>query len=282
MEASSYQIAYSKIFKANYALILNISPDHLERHGTLVNYVKSKFKLFKNQTKKDYSILNTKNKYLKKELKKNKVKSRIINVNVKLINQYKEQIKNPYFFTDGNRENLSFIFTVSKILNLNKNKVLQSINKFKGLKYRQEIIYKSKNITLINDSKATSYSSSLSILKSLKNVFWLVGGIPKKGDKFLLSKKKCLTFKAYIFGKNKNYFIKQLKDKISFQGFKNLEAALKKIILDIKLKKSTAHKTILFSPSAASFDNYKNFEDRGEKFNNLVKKLKIKKLNHVQ
>ncbi len=282
VEASSYQIAYSKIFKANYALILNISPDHLERHGTLVNYVKSKFKLFKNQTKKDYSILNTKNKYLKKELKKNKVKSRIINVNVKLINQYKEQIKNPYFFTDGNRENLSFIFTVSKILNLNKNKVLQSINKFKGLKYRQEIIYKSKNITLINDSKATSYSSSLSILKSLKNVFWLVGGIPKKGDKFLLSKKKCLTFKAYIFGKNKNYFIKQLKDKISFQGFKNLEAALKKIILDIKLKKSTAHKTILFSPSAASFDNYKNFEDRGKKFNNLVKKLKIKKLNYVQ
>ena len=69
---------------------------------------------------------------------------------------------------------------------------------------------------------------------------------------------------------------------IIFQGCKNLEAALKKIILDIKLKKSTAHKTILFSPSAASFDNYKNFEDRGEKFNNLVKKLKIKKLNHVQ
>ena len=127
---------------------------------------------------------------------------------------------------------MSFIFTVSKILNLNKNKVLQSINKFKGLKYRQEIIYKSKNITLINDSKATSYSSSLSILKSLKNVFWLVGGIPKKGDKFLLSKKKCLTFKAYIFGKNKNYFIKQLKSKISFQSFINLEEALKKIIIE--------------------------------------------------
>ena len=281
IEASSYQIAYSKIFKANYALILNISPDHLERHGTFINYVKSKFKLFKNQTKNDYSIFNKNDKYLKKEIRRNKIKSRIINVNFKLINQYKAKIKNPYFFTDGNKENLLFIFAISKILKLKKNKIFKSINNFKGLKYRQEIIYKSKKITLINDSKATSFSSSLSILKSLKNVFWLVGGIPKKGDKFLLSKKKCLTFKAYIFGKNKNYFVKHLKNKINFQKFKSLEDALRKIIFDIKLKKNSAHKTILFSPSAASFDNFKNFEDRGEKFNKLVKKLSLKKLIYV-
>ena len=99
-----------------------------------------------------------------------------------------------------------------------------------------------------------------------------MGGIPKKGDKFLLSKKKCLTFKAYIFGKNKNYFIKHLKNKINLQSFANLEEALKNIILDIKLKKNSAHKTILFSPSAASFDNFKNFEDRGLYFNKLVKR----------
>ncbi len=278
VEVSSYQIAYSKIFRANYALILNISTDHLERHGTFINYVKSKFKLFKDQTKNDYAIFNTKNKYLKKEIRRNKIKSRILNVNLNLINQHKTKIKNPYFFTDGNKENLSFIFAISKILKLKKNKIIQSINNFKGLKYRQEIIYKSKKITLINDSKSTSYSSSLSILKSLKNVFWLVGGIPKKGDKFLLSKKKCSTFKAYIFGKNKNYFIKHLKSKMNFESCTDLEEALKKIIFDIKLKKNTAHKTILFSPSAASFDNFKNFEDRGEKFNNLVKKLNLKKL----
>ena len=278
VEASSYQIAYSKIFKANYASILNISPDHLERHGTFANYVKSKFKLFKNQTNKDYSFLNSKDKHLKKEIKKNKIKSKIVYVNSKLINKYKKKISNPYFFTDGNRENLSFIFTISKILNLKKNKIFENINNFKGLKFRQQMIYKSKKITLINDSKATSYSSTLSILKSLKNVFWIVGGIPKKGDKFLLSKKNCLTFKAYIFGKNKNYFIKHLKNKINLQVFKNLEEALKKIILDIKLEKNIKHKTILFSPSAASFDSFKNFEERGEKFNNLVKKLNFKKL----
>ena len=278
IEASSYQITYSQIFKAKYASILNISPDHLERHRTFANYVKSKFKLFRNQTNKDYSFLNSKDKHLKKEIKQNKIKSKIVYFSSNLINKYKKKISNPYFFTDGNRENLAFIFTISKILNLKKNKIFKNINNFKGLKFRQQIIYKSKKITLINDSKSTSFSSTLSILKSLKNVFWIVGGIPKKGDRFLLSKKNCSIFKAYIFGKNKNYFIKHLKNKINLQVFKNLEEALKKIILDIKLEKNIKHKTILFSPSAASFDSFKNFEERGEKFNNLVKKLNFKKL----
>ncbi len=278
VEASSYQLAYSKIFKANYALILNISPDHLERHITFLNYVKSKFKLFKNQTNKDYSFLNSQDKYIKKEIRSNKIKSKIISVNSKIFNNYKKKINNQYFFTDGNKENLSFIFAISKILNLKKNKILKSINNFKNLKFRQQIIYKSKKITLINDSKATSFSSSLSVLKSLKNVYWIVGGIPKKGDKFLLNKKDCSTFKAYIFGKNKNSFIKHLKNKVALQSFKNLEEALKKIIKDIKIEENKKHKIILFSPSGASFDNFKNFEDRGEKFNNLVRKLNLKKL----
>jgi UDP-N-acetylmuramoylalanine--D-glutamate ligase len=133
-------------------------------------------------------------------------------------------------------------------------------------------------MTLINDSKATSYSSSMNILKSLKGVYWIVGGIPKIGDKFLMSKKDCSNFKAYIFGKNKNSFVKELKNKVSYECFDNLKKALKKIILDIKLDKK--YKIILFSPSAASFDDFKNFEDRGKKFNNLVNKLNLKKLIH--
>ena len=92
--------------------------------------------------------------------------------------------------------------------------------------------------------KQTSYSSSINILKSLKKVYWIVGGIPKKGDKFLLTKKDCINFKVYIFGKNKNYFIKQLKNKINFQCFNDLKGALKKIILDIRLDQKDGHKTI--------------------------------------
>ena len=281
IEASSYQIEYSKKFKANYALILNISPDHLERHGTFINYVKSKFKLFSNQTKQDYSFFDIKNKYLKKEIKKSKIYSQIIKVDTKSINKHIRKIKNPYFLTEGHQNNLAFIFAITKKFRLKKTNLFKVINNFKGLKYRQQIIYQSKELTLINDSKATSYSSSINILKSLKKVFWIVGGVPKFGDQFFMTKKDCINFKVYIYGKNKNHFIKQLKNKIDYQSFNHLKDALKKIIFDIKREKKNEDKTILFSPSAASFDSFKNFEDRGKKFNILVKKLNLKKLINV-
>ena len=279
IEASSYQIEYSKNFKANYAVILYITPDHLERHGTFVNYVKAKFKLIRTQTNKDYSFLNINNKFLKKEINKKKLNSKIINVNTKPMYQDLLKVKNTYFLTEGNKQNLLHVFAVVKKLGVKKSILFKTINNFKGLKFRQQVIYESKKFTLINDSKATSYSSSTNILKSLKKVYWVVGGIPKVGDKFLMSKNQCSNFKAYIFGKNKNFFIKELKKKMNYEYFDNLQQALKKIILDIKLKKKEKeHQTILFSPSAASFDSFKNFEDRGEKFNKLIKKLNLKKI----
>ena len=278
IEASSYQLEYSQFFKTNYALILNISPDHLERHKTFSNYVKSKLKLVRNQTSKDYSFFNRKDSFIKREISKIKINSKIVNVDIKYYRKKIRKIKNNYFITFGNQQNLSFIFAIAEKLKLKNNKLLKSINNFKGLSFRQEIINKSKKFTLINDSKATSFSSSVNILKSLTNVFWLVGGIPKKGDRFSLTKKQCKSIKAYIFGKNKKHFIKNLEKKVKFQTFKNLEKAIKKIIIDIKKEINNEHKIILFSPSAASFDSFKNFEDRGKKFNFFINKLKLKKL----
>ena len=151
---------------------------------------------------------------------------------------------------------------------------MKTLQKFKGLKYRQEIIFQSKNLTIINDSKATTFSSSVSLLKSLTNVYWIVGGQAKKGDRLLLSKKNCENFKAYIFGTNKNFFISKLKKIMKYNSFLNLKSLVKKLFSEIKTDKNKIHKTILFSPSAASFDNFKNFEKRGEYFNQLVKKYK--------
>ena len=279
IEASSYQIDYSKIFKTNYAIILNISPDHLERHGSLNNYVNAKFKLLKSQSKKDFAYINAKDKYLRKKIKSSKVFSKIINVNLNKIYKFGKKINNAYFLTRGNQENLSFIFSICETLNLKNKNILKIINKFKGLKFRQEIIYKSKKVTCINDSKATSFTSSINILKSLQKVFWLVGGIPKLGDKFTLKKSECKNINAYIFGKKKNFFVKQFKNKLSFYCFKDLKEAIQKTLDDIKnSNNSNLHKTILFSPSAASFDSFNNFEERGEYFNFLLKKYKVKKI----
>ena len=83
IEASSYQLEYSKIFKSNISLILNISPDHLERHKTISKYVSAKFKLIKNQSKKDFAILNTNNFYIKRELKSKNFLPKIIKIKKK-------------------------------------------------------------------------------------------------------------------------------------------------------------------------------------------------------
>ncbi len=272
IEASSYQLAYSKLFKSNISLILNISPDHLERHKTISKYVSAKFKLVKNQSKKDFAILNTKNFYIKKELESKNFLPKIIKIEKDIDSTFLKKINNKYFNTDSNKENLKFILEVIKILKLKKDPLIKTLKKFKGLKYRQETIFHSKKLTIINDSKATTFSSSVSLLKSLTNVYWIVGGQAKKGDKLLLSKKNCKNIKAYVFGANKNFFISKLKRFMKYESFLDLKSLVKKLSLEIKIDEDTTHKTIVFSPSAASFDNFKNFEKRGEYFNQLIKK----------
>tara|TARA_B100000579_G_C22798426_1_gene838410 strand:- start:62 stop:1351 length:1290 start_codon:yes stop_codon:yes gene_type:complete len=276
IEASSYQIDYSQFFKTNYAFILNISSDHLERHKSIQKYAHAKFKLILNQQKNFYSFIG-KNKYLNKELKKYRVKSKVIKINPNY-NKIKKLIYNNYFNNFNHLNNLSFIFEFAKIYKLNKSKLLKTINSFKGLEFRQQVIFKNKFVTIINDSKSTSFSSTINLLKSYNNIFWILGGLAKKGDKFILPDKYCKKIKCYIFGKDKVFFKKKLINKISFLYFGNLKNILNKISQEIKFKKNQ-HSYILFSPSAASFDNFKNFEDRGKYFNNLIKIKFIKEIN---
>ena len=270
VEASSYQLEYSKLFKTKYAVILNLSPDHLDRHKTLKNYVKAKFKLLSKQSKKNISFVKKNDPLIEREIKTNKFKSKIIKVDTKEVSSFLKKINNIYFQTETNKENLSFILKISKQLKLRNRLLAKSVQSFRGLKYRQQIIFKKKNLTIINDSKSTSFSSSIGILKTNENIYWLIGGIYKKGDKFNLPKEYLKNIKAFIYGKNKHFFNKELKDKIEYKNFKNIKDALKKIFIEIK-KNKFKKQTILFSPSAASFDSFKNFEERGLYFNKLIK-----------
>ena len=271
IEASSYQLEYSKVFKSKFSVILNISPDHIERHKSFDRYVDAKFKLLKNQIKGNTAFVKKDDHNINKKLKSNKLKSNIIKVNTKKIDLLIKRLDNKYFFTDTNKENLSFVLAISKKLNLKRNLFENTIKNFKGLKYRQQVIYKRNNLTVINDSKSTSFSSSIALLKTYSNIYWLLGGIYKKKDKLNLKKKYFKNIKAFIFGKNQSFFIKKLKGKIKFQSFYNLDVAIKKIFSLIK-KDKLNDKTILFSPCAASFDSFKNFEDRGLYFNKSIKR----------
>ena len=271
VEASSYQLEYSQIFQSKYAVLLNISPDHLERHKTVKNYVNAKFKILNSNFKNSIGFINKKDFIITKELKKRKINRKLLKVDIQPVENFQKNIENEYFLNDANKENLSFIIAISKKLKLKKNIVIKTLKRFKGLKYRQQIIYKDMFLTIINDSKSTTFASSISILKKKLNIYWLLGGIPKQGDKFNLDKKYYSNIKAFIYGKNKKFFNNQLRGKIKYSNFDNLSDALKKIFTIIK-KEIFLKKNIIFSPSAASFDNFKDFEDRGNYFNKLIKK----------
>ncbi len=271
IEASSYQLDYSKLFNSKYAAILNISPDHLERHKTIENYVSAKFKLIKNQKKNSLAFINYQDKYILQKIKRNICKSKIIKINTKLDSKFITSLNNDYFLSSSNKENLSFVIEIIKKFKIKKRAIVDTVKKFKGLKYRQQIIFDNKNISVINDSKSTSYSSSIEMLKKSNNIYWLLGGIPKKGDKLNLPKNYYKNIKAFIFGKECRKFSLDLKNKIEFKKFPNLKKALNTVFKEIK-KDNFNKKTILFSPSAASFDTFENFEDRGSYFNKIVKK----------
>ncbi|MDA9643721.1 Mur ligase family protein, partial [Candidatus Pelagibacter sp.] len=170
IEASSYQLDYSKIFTSKYAAILNIRPDHIERHKNLKNYINAKFKLLFSQSNESIAFVKKNDHLISKKINNSNFKQKIIRVDSLKDNKILKQLKNKYFLSSGNKENLSFVLKISKILKLNDKILLKTLNKFKGLKYRQQIIFEDKGLTIINDSKSTSFASSENLLKNLDYV----------------------------------------------------------------------------------------------------------------
>jgi UDP-N-acetylmuramoylalanine--D-glutamate ligase len=170
---------------------------------------------------------------------------------------------------------MNFVFSLSKLLKISKKSFIKSMGSFLGLPNRHEVFLKKKYITFINDSKATSFQATKTALASNKNIYWILGGLPKKKDKIDLKNLKYNIIKSYIIGKDINFFKKQLKNKVKFSVEVNLKKAVVSVLKDIRLLKKNKS-TVLLSPSAASFDQFKNFEQRGNVFKKLSR-LYVKK-----
>ncbi|MDC0472580.1 UDP-N-acetylmuramoyl-L-alanine--D-glutamate ligase [Pelagibacteraceae bacterium] len=268
IEASSFQLHYSKFIKPKYAMILNITKDHLDWHGSMQNYLNSKLKIFLFQDKNDYAFLADKN--LINKFNNRNSSSKLKVVNIFLSNKIKKQIINRYLKSKSNEKNISFVYKFCQVLKIKENLIIKSLNTFQGLPHRHEIFYKFKNFTFINDSKATSFEASKFALESNSNIFWIVGGLPKLGDQFFLKKLKGNIIKSYIIGKNISFFKKQLKNKINYTTAKNLKKAISLIFVELK-KNQNKKINILLSPASASYDQYKNFNERGNEFKKLIK-----------
>ena len=282
LEVSSYQLQYSKTFRSNHAAIINISPDHLERHKSMKNYVRTKSKIFTGQKKSNFSYINSDNKYsnfIKEIHKQKKLKSKLVIVKKTDYKNLIGSINNSYFNSEGNIENLNFAYRIAKNLKIKNETIINAVNRFKSLPHRQEVFFSSKSLVCVNDSKATSFEASLQSLKNFNKIYWIVGGLPKEKNSFYLKNVKKKIVKAYIVGKKPLFFKNQIKNFVPYNISKTINNAINDIYKDINFNKKQKV-TILLSPAAASYDQFSNFVKRGNYFKNLISK-KIKKKQYV-
>ena len=269
IEASSFQLSYTKFIKPTFAVILNISSDHLDWHNTMTNYKNSKFKIFSKQDRNDVALLN--NKILINLFKKKNYLSKLKIVKKNTLSKIiKKKITNNYLVSEPNLENVTFAYQISKIFKIKKNIFYDAVNSFEGLPHRHEVFLKKNKITFINDSKATSFDSTKHALKNNKNIFWILGGLPKVRDNFNFQGVRSNIIKSFIIGKKTNYFKNQIIKKIKYKISFSLKKAVKDVFKELVLMRG-GNATVLFSPASASYDQFNNFAERGNQFKKITK-----------
>ena len=272
LELSSYQLDGIKKLKLDIASIINISPDHIDFHETFDKYISSKLKILSCLNINGVLVFNKSDEFLKEIIQSQK------NPSIKLLEADESSVDefindNNYLKGTHNSINTSIAITIAKRLNIQESQIKSAIESFVGLPHRMEPIYVSKKFTIINDSKSTNGESTSAALSSFDNIFWIAGGEPKSDGIGQAKKYLKKVNEVFLIGKSTNYFENEiikhapkLKVSISFTLDKAIQDAI-----ECANRSKLNDCIILFSPSAASFDQFKNYEDRGNYLKKIIK-----------
>jgi len=291
IELSSFQLESIKNFEPKISILLNLSKDHLDRYSNLKNYISAKKNILNTESNK-VNLISIDDPYSKRIFNNQKIKNKIsfsvnnINADIyynngNIVDQYFHKLKitkitkiSLDLYNNYNIQNILAAYIVSKFLKIPIKFFIESVNQFRGLPFRSTIIYNSKKKLIINNSKATNISSAISTLENKKNIYLILGGIAKEEGFEEFNKFKKNINQLYIYGRSRFEINKQIKlDKVS-KVFKNLQDVVNSLFNDLTFFNDKA--TIIFAPACSSFDQFKNYEKRGEFFNKLILN-KIKK-----
>jgi UDP-N-acetylmuramoylalanine--D-glutamate ligase len=291
LEISSFQLDGMFDFKADIAVLLNITPDHLDRYeNDFQQYVDSKFRIIRNQTEKDYFIYWDDDPVIKKELKKRRLKAIRVPFGEHCADKVPGAgiVKNKIRFNNGKN---SFDMTLEQLalqgkhnvynslasgvaahlMEIRKETIKQSLSDFQNIAHRLEYVATVHGVTFINDSKATNINSTWYALEYIdKPIVWIAGGVDKGNDYDLLKPLVAEKVKAIVcLGLDNRHIHK------AFEGLVDeiidTESAREAVATSYYLAKKGD--TVLLSPACASFDLFENFEDRGNQFKAAVKEL---------
>ena len=295
IELSSYQLERTYSLRANAAVFLNLSPDHLDRHGSLEAYGKAKHAVFANQVAADTVAIGVDDDYGRALCSKLKVRNgrRIVPISAgravghgvsvlggKLFdNMSKKSIEvcdlRRAKALEGrhNWQNAAAAYAAVSAFGLDPKDIGDAILSFPGLAHRMETVGTLRNVRFVNDSKATNADAARQALASYKDVFWIAGGVAKEGGIEPLKDLFGNIRKAYLIGDAAEGFGKTLRtSSCPYENKKTLEMALLFATKDA-LESGAKDPIVLLSPACASFDQFKNFEVRGDAFRAQVRKL---------
>ncbi len=273
-ELSSYQLESIVHFKPIIAAILNVTPDHLARHGTMEAYAEAKYDIAKNMDKDGVLILNIDNDILSDYYTNGDFNYKVISFSKYDESSDVNAIKNKYQIGlkgEHNLENALALIAIAKAYGIDDKYVIESLREFKGVAHRNEFLGTINGVSYYNDSKATNPEAAIPALKSIdEDVVLIAGGMDKGNDygewieNFTKVKFVCL------FGETKNDIAKSMEEKglKNYKILENLDEAFK-----LAIEKAETGDAILLSPACASWDMYKSFEERGDHFRRLVEGL---------
>jgi UDP-N-acetylmuramoylalanine--D-glutamate ligase len=290
LELSSFQLDGIEDFRPHIAVLTNITPDHLDRYRHSFDaYIASKFRIVKNQTETDFFIYDADDPVITNWLEKNPVRSQKLPFSLREELDKGAFIKNEQIIirTDNselimptsnltlegkhNAKNAMAAATVAQLLRIRKETIRQSMGSFQGVEHRLEKVLKINNVQYINDSKATNVNATYYALESMESeTVWIVGGVDKGNEYAELLPLVNEKVKAIVcLGINNEPILKAFGNCVDvIVETQSMDAAVKQAY-------ALAEKgdTVLLSPACASFDLFKNYEDRGRQFKEAIRQL---------
>ncbi len=287
-ELSSFQLDLTTSLNPEYAILLNINPDHLDRHGDMDGYIKAKMRLFDMQDKAGKVILNIDDDISKTLMSDEKPNITPISV--------KEPVENGFYIESGNIfeslgpnlidlgkipennnllgehnwQNMLSVIAVARSLGANAGQVFEAIESYKGLEHRLETVGEKSGVKFINDSKATNSAATSKGLEAFANVYWIAGGEFKEENLEGLNESLDSVKKGYFIGRDADQFLNWASGKIPCVKAGDLDLAVTKAFNDAL---SEGGGDVLLSPACASYDQFKNYQERGVAFKTLAFKI---------
>jgi len=272
LELSSYQLELMPTAVFDVAVLLNISPDHLDRHGSMGGYVAAKRRIFAGQHPGQVSVIGTDDAWCRE------MAAQLDQRPVTVIRIDPDHPGLPLAQAKAlpgrhNAQNAAAAIAICRALGVEDSDIQEGLNSFPGLRHRQQQVATLSGVSFVNDSKATNADAAGNALGCYDAIYWIAGGVPKEGGVESLRRFFPRIRHAYLIGQAANDFSKTLGDTPhSLCG--ELATAVAKAFAQAR-QDGIEGAVVLLSPACASFDQYPNFEKRGDHFVDLVDQLKV-------